>query len=291
MGFWNVSAPEGTWRLIACHRHGAGPGAGHEEASVLSWTNKAAADLCRSMLGLCITDELSDMLSPKACARALALGSVHTASIALDTEWAEAPHFEPTSFASSATNRFLIFGQGELEHMAAAFEMIARSSGGTARHSSERLALKAAHIREAHEADFAWDLSSASFSAARESISPKTDLFWATDSKNSTHRVDIRAAARALGLPWRASISEPNPGMQAGQSFLDTERIARRISEMGDDAFGQGFSLRFDRSIDGPLKLDSFGVDALQALQDSSALKRSTLHPAAASEPKVRRAL
>lgn len=271
MGFWNSPCSPGDWRIVACLRQGRNPGPRGEIASVLSWNNPQALRHVAAMLGLDPeAEELPGALSASACARSLALGAAKACSEAFGGGWAEAPHSSPRLSSDSSTSRFIVFDQHDLAAMAAGFESLAASSGGSVRHSHDGLAHAARELSASGPPAL---LVPALFCSARFAIDPKADLFWASDSQGARHRVDGRALACALGLPSACALAQADPDLGLPPSFLDMDAIKRRAADLGDAAFGLGCSLRFNPQSD--KADDDFAVSALQALQEARLLSAS----------------
>jgi hypothetical protein len=264
-GFWNASAEQGVWRVVACHRHGPNPGAESETACALYWTNQQGQQLAAKMLGD-TSGKLHRTLDSAACFRALALAAASQAALAADVSWTEAGMSGPTREASdSATARMLCFDEEEILGMAAGFALLAQSGFGIARFSSPGFARKAARC--------AGKLPATAFNPAlgaqtREAVSPKADLFSLDGAL-----YDARAAARALGLPFSTSLMAP--AMEhIGASFVSISKLQSEMAQL--PCQGRGLNVHLEPLADAQGRSafpDSRSPSAVfQSRQDAQAL-------------------
>lgn len=281
--FWNTRAAPGTWRILACFRHGGGFGPAHEHVASIEWSNPRGQEMACRMLGL-PGSALPELFNAEACFRALSFQAC--ADAPFDIEFAEAATHPPIVAGGEATARMIAFSERGLLDFGSAFILLAASSGGSVRFSHPAIEASCRLGSVGDPIDF--DPSR----AVRERllIDDAIDLEWLAQPSSYPLRIDIRACARELGIPIQATLAAPIFS-HLPPHFLDRQAVLDALNSSGLDARSMACALPCPNySALTREELFKFGQQEFQARQDAWLL-RSHVPAREDPKPKARRGL
>jgi hypothetical protein len=270
-GFWNAPAEDGTWRILVTFRERGLP----EAAAEIAWTNAQAQALACQGMGL-DDSTLHRALSAEHCSRAFMLGVASQGAEAFGgASWSEGGGGVGAHLPSaSATLRCVVFEEEDFAVMAAAFSLIATSTGGAWRCSTPEMEKQVRQAIAAAPQPWTLDLSAGFQEEPR--IDPSRDLTWMGpigDPKGA--RVDLRSAARMLGLAPQASLLTDS--FHLNLSMLDREFILEAVEKMAADGAEPACALRPERRMTDLNEATAFGVDVFAARQEADLIDNDAL--------------